>query len=119
MIDWLKLSNMDMIDEIISVSNNQPVLIFKHSTVCSISSIAKLRLEDDWDIGAIKTYLLDLITYRGISNTIADKFQVQHESPQILLISKGECIHDASHFDISKDEILDVLEYHKLSVTKN
>lgn len=54
-------------------------------------------------------YFLDLISYREISAQIAETFQVHHESPQILLIKNGDCILDASHSDISADEVAEVI----------
>lgn len=85
----------------------QPCLLFKHSTRCSISAIAKHRLEADWDLPetAVKPYFLDLIAYRRLSNQVAESFAVRHESPQVLLIHEGRCVYDASHLDISLEAI--------------
>ena len=71
------------------------------------------RLESSWDFPAsqIEPYFLDLLNYRFISNEISERFKVHHESPQILLIKNGECFHDASHLDISVDEIKSALDY--------
>jgi bacillithiol system protein YtxJ len=77
--------------------------------------MAKLRLEAKWDstiANEVVPYYLDLLTYRSISNEIAERFQVHHESPQILLIKDGECIYDASHLDITIDEIMESINYH-------
>lgn len=86
-------------------------LIFKHSTRCSISMMAKRRFELDWDKlpTDIPLYFLDLIKHRDLSNKIAHEFQVHHESPQILLIKNGECVLDQSHGSISVDDALSVL----------
>jgi bacillithiol system protein YtxJ len=110
-MDWKPLTNLQELDEIIDRSKGVACLIFKHSTRCSISFMAKHRLEGQWnfDPTEVEPYYLDLIAYRNISNEIADRFQVYHESPQILLIKNGECFHDASHLDISVDEIKEVL----------
>jgi bacillithiol system protein YtxJ len=87
-------------------------LIFKHSTRCSVSAMAKRRFELDWEAIPADTslYFLDLISYRNISSQIAETFQVHHESPQILLIKNGDCILDASHSDISADEVAEVVK---------
>ena len=61
------------------------------------------------DVYKRQPYYLDLISYRNVSNEIAERFQVYHESPQILLIKDGDCYHDASHLDISVEEIKEVL----------
>lgn len=86
-------------------------LIFKHSTRCSISMMAKKRFELDWEDlpEDMPLYFLDLISYRDLSKQVADVFQVHHESPQLLLIKDGECVLDQSHGQISVDEALSVL----------
>lgn len=90
------------------------VVLFKHSTSCSLSYIAKTRLEEHWcfDESEIVPYYLDLKEYRNISNEVAERFSVHHESPQILLIRKGECLYDASHLDISVAELKETLGWH-------
>lgn len=95
------------LEAIVERSNSVPCLLFKHSTRCEISSMAKHRLESKWDLNddEVEPYFLDLLKCRPISAAIADKFGVYHESPQVLLISNGECIYDASHLDISVNEL--------------
>jgi bacillithiol system protein YtxJ len=109
---WILIESSDNLDDAIAQSHHQAVAIFKHSTRCSISSMAKDRLERSWDFSDDKgplMYYLDLIIYRTISNQIADRFKVHHESPQLILIKNGEAIYDASHNDISIKELKEVL----------
>lgn len=101
---WTALTNEAQLDAIDALSATRPVLIFKHSTRCSISSAALHRLESAWStdddrLGAL--YHLDLIRFRGLSNAIADRYGVQHESPQALVIRDGRCVHHSSHFGIT------------------
>jgi bacillithiol system protein YtxJ len=107
MLNWIPLQSETQLNQLIERSHDKPCLIFKHSTRCNISSMAKLRLENSWNFSSdeIHTYYLDLIQYRSISNSIAECFNVFHESPQVLLIHNGECTYDASHFDISVNEL--------------
>jgi bacillithiol system protein YtxJ len=111
MINWIPLESEPQLATIIEGSAGQTALIFKHSTRCNISSMAKSRLEKAWHFTAdeITPYYLDLIEYRNISSSIAEKLGVYHESPQVLLIKNGECIYDASHLDISVTELKDIL----------
>lgn len=83
--------------------SDTPVLIFKHSTRCSISMMAWTRLQRQWSdkLEQLPVYYLDLLNYRPISAQIAENFNVEHESPQALLISKGRCVWHASHNAIS------------------
>lgn len=107
---WINLIDSDQLNTI--KKNENYSVIFKHSTRCSISSMAKRRFEMDEDIlpKEIDLYFLDLISYRNISAEIAEMFQVNHESPQLLLIKNGECILDQSHGDISADEVAELVK---------
>jgi len=104
-MNWLDLTNEQQLETIVEQSKTQPVVIFKHSTRCSISSMAKNRIERETPPENVVFYYLDLIRYRSISNRIAEDFHVPHESPQVLLIKNGECIYEESHNGISMDEI--------------
>ena len=107
-MNWHPLTSEEQLNTLIEESKHTPVVIFKHSTACSISSTAKSRLERQWagaSVDHIKPYYLDLLRYRPVSNEIADVFQVQHQSPQLLLIQDGMCTYDASHLGISIDSM--------------
>jgi bacillithiol system protein YtxJ len=108
-MNWTLLESPDQVSEI----KQQPgySLIFKHSTRCSISMMAKRRFEMDWEAlpQNLPLYFLDLIKYRELSNQVAQDFQVHHESPQLLLIKDGECVLDQSHGGISVDETMSVI----------
>ena len=111
-MDWISLKDSKQLDEILAESTKQPVLIYKHSTRCNISRSAFDRLERKWDPKAaegIKRYFLDLLTYRDISNRISEMFQVEHQSPQILVISNGKSVLDLSHYEIDFDSIKSAL----------
>lgn len=110
-MNWLPLTSLLQIDQILERSYRVPCLILKHSTRCSVSFMAKYRLESDWDFleNELEPYYLDLIAHRNVSNELAERFSVHHESPQILLIKNGECILDASHLDISIEEIREMI----------
>ncbi|MFM2285629.1 MAG: hypothetical protein RLZZ543_1126 [Bacteroidota bacterium] len=113
MINWLPLESEQQLNELVQLSTTNEVdavAVFKHSTRCSISTMAKSRLERTWNTGnkRIPIYYLDLLSYRAISNAIATRFGVEHESPQLLLIKNAEVKAHASHTSISND-IIDAL----------
>ncbi len=103
---WLKLEDDSTLEEITEKSKENPQVIFKHSTRCSISSMAKTRLERSTTPGNIDFYCLDLIAHRNVSSKIADQFNVYHESPQVLVIKDGQCVYDESHSGISMEDII-------------
>ncbi|TAE40451.1 MAG: bacillithiol system redox-active protein YtxJ [Sphingobacteriales bacterium] len=108
-MNWIALDTETQLAEI--KNNSHVSVIFKHSTRCSISSMAKRKFELDWDDlpPDTKLYFLDLLSYRSISNQIAADFNVQHQSPQVLLIKAGICILEQSQGDITVTEINEVI----------
>ena len=106
-MNWIELKSQEQLDRIREESKTQPVLIFKHSTRCSISSTALSRLNRTWktEETPIKTYYLDLISYRGISNQVVENFDVEHQSPQVLVLQNGKTVLVQSHLAINFDEI--------------
>lgn len=112
---WHKLTDISQLQDIQHLSKEQSsngltVLLFKHSTRCSISSMALSRLESKWkDDEKIPAYYLDLLNHRDISNEIESLYSVEHASPQVLLIKNGKCVYHASHSAINAAEILRLL----------
>lgn len=105
-VNWIPLQLMGQLDEIIALSKEKPVLIFKHSTRCSISRFALKQFENEFDLqNQIDAYFLDLLEFRAISNEIASRFGIMHQSPQLLLIKEGKVLYDASHSDIQANEL--------------
>ena len=104
---WIHLTDEEQLKQIISKSQTKPQAIFKHSTRCSISTVALQRLQKVSQPGDIDFYFLDLLAYRNLSNKIAETFKVHHQSPQVLLIKDGNCIYEESHMSISMNEIVD------------
>ncbi|MBU3714759.1 MAG: bacillithiol system redox-active protein YtxJ [Ferruginibacter sp.] len=104
-MNWIHLDSLGQLDQIKQLSYNKPQVIFKHSTRCSISTIAKNRLEQSEHPANVDFYYLDLLAFRSISQTVAEMFKVYHESPQVLLIKNGECVYDESHNGVNMDEL--------------
>ena len=108
-MQWIELTDPAQLAEIRNLSYSQPQVIFKHSTRCSISSMAKSRLERTEAPSGIDFYYLDLLKFRPVSDQVANDFKVWHESPQILLITNGECVYDESHSGISMAELMETI----------
>jgi bacillithiol system protein YtxJ len=112
-MNWIQLKSLQQLEDIKLHSQEKPVLIFKHSTRCSTSRMSLDRLERNWnmtEMAGIVPYFLDLLTYREISNIVSEQFNVEHESPQVLVISKGKAVLDLSHFEIDYHQIKTVLK---------
>jgi bacillithiol system protein YtxJ len=103
--------------EIKNISNNVPVILFKHSTRCSVSSMVLNRLSRNKDLAENEAsiYMIDVREQRAISNSIAEDYHVYHESPQVLIIYKGECVYDESHNGIEGEELINQINLLKVT----
>ena len=101
-IPWIPLTSLNQLDEILKDSDEKPIAIFKHSTRCVISRMALRQFEKQLNIemSSVSLYFLDLLVYREISNEIAKRFKVHHQSPQLIILKNGTAIHQSSHHEI-------------------
>ena len=105
-VKWKLLTNISQLDEIAALSAETPVAIFKHSTRCGVSRMVLKQFENEFRPDTkVTPYFLDLLAHRDVSNAISEKFNVMHQSPQLLLIKDGKSVYDASHGDISPAEL--------------
>ncbi len=104
-MNWIQLNSEAQLEDINTESKSAPVFIMKHSTRCSISSMALNRLEKTELDKEATFYYLDLLKHRNISDKIAHDYQVHHESPQVMLIINGECVYEETHNGINAAEI--------------
>ena len=105
-MNWIALTSEDQLEQIKQRSTERPQVIFKHSTRCGISALAKSRLDKAGPAGNIDFFYLDLINYRNLSNKVAEEFNIYHESPQVLIIRNGKCVYDESHTGITMADIV-------------
>lgn len=101
-VPWKTLEDTNKIDELIVLSHLKPVVIFKHSTRCGISRMVLNGFEQGYNLGeeSIELYFLDLLKYRNVSNEVAQRFGVVHQSPQLIIVKAGEVVHHNSHGEI-------------------
>ena len=105
-VAWRPLIDLGQLNEIINESTTTPVVIFKHSTRCSVSRMALKQFENEFNLTSkVTPYFLDLLEHRDISNEIVIRFGVVHQSPQLILIKDGKAIYNASHSDIDALEL--------------
>ena len=105
---WKTIDNTEEFEHAISNSFQQTIAIFKHSTRCSISFVAKKTIERFWAFNN-DIYYIDLIQNRNISNLLASQLNVKHESPQIIVIKDGKAVYHAAHGMIDIQEISEYL----------
>ncbi len=105
-VGWRQLTDLGQLNEIIAESADKPVIIFKHSTRCSVSRMVLKQFENEFDLHEkITPYFLDLLEHRDISNEIASRFVVFHQSPQLIVIKDGNAIFNDSHGSIDAGKL--------------
>lgn len=105
-VGWRQLTDLGQLNEIIEVSSEKPVVIFKHSTRCHISKMVLRQFEHEFNSQEnVVPYFLDLLQHRDISNEIANRFGVMHQSPQLIIIKDGIAVYNASHSDIDASQL--------------
>ena len=106
-MNWKDLTSIEELNSAILASNDTLVVLFKHSTRCSISRMALKMLEMGWDesLDGVEAYYLDLLNHRDVSGAIADQLDIEHQSPQILVLSGGKVLSVSNHSDINADVV--------------
>lgn len=110
-MEWNMIQSEEDMEQAWAQSGEKPVLIFKHSTRCSISDSALNRIERNFSTLAshMNLYFIDLLRYRGLSDAIAAKTGVEHASPQALILRNGTCTYHCSHFSIQASALIDAV----------
>ncbi len=106
-MNWKNLETEAQLDEIVAASEKKPQAIFKHSTRCYISKAVLKNLEQDWNIAVVNAdiHYLDLLAHRDISNEIASRFSIEHQSPQLIVLFKGDVMYNESHQSIDVSDV--------------
>ena len=110
-MNWKHLTSVEDLEKAISESDLGTVVLFKHSTRCSVSRMAMKMFEQGWDesLDSVTAYYLDLIEYRDVSSTIAEKLSIEHQSPQLLVLKSGQVVHHANHHSIDVNTVKNYL----------
>lgn len=98
-LPWIPLNELPQLDFIENKSTTKTQVVFKHSTRCGISRMVMKQFVDTYNFTEkdLDLYYLDLLNYRNVSNKVGYKFQIMHESPQLIIIKNGVVVAHASH----------------------
>lgn len=112
MINWQPLTGEHDMNEIVELSHEKPVMIFKHSTRCGISFSALDKLVEEWNPEKsenLSAYMLDVISHNQFAREIGKFFGIPHQSPQVMIIDQGKVVYEQSHFGIKYSEVEEIL----------
>jgi|SRR4029078_1064309 len=101
---FLKLSDKETWEQLLRASNEHPVLVFKHSNSCGISSRAYREMEQLDGVN-----LLEVQTARELSNEVAATTGVEHETPQVILLRNGKAVWNTSHYGVKAGAVFEAL----------
>ncbi len=110
-LPWIFLTNINQLEDIKKKSTKKLQIVFKHSTRCNISSMVMNKFVKNYNLtkNDVDLYYLDLLNYRNVSDEVGFKFQVIHQSPQMLIIKNKEAVHSASHYNIDASRIFEFI----------
>lgn len=103
LLPWIGLNSIEQLEDISEKSKTKTQIIFKHSTRCGISRMVMNQFVSAYNVSIdADLYYLDLLNYRDVSNEVGYKFQVLHQSPQLVVIKNGVSVAHASHGAINE-----------------
>lgn len=94
------------LDDWFARSNDEPVLLFKHSNTCPVSAAAYGEMER---VMSAEVGLIVVQKDRELSREVEQRTGVRHESPQALVLRRGEVVWSASHFAVTAEAVEDAL----------
>ena len=102
---FVRITDSKSFEELTDRSKERPVVIFKHSLTCPISAAAYQQMEQfDGEVA-----LVEVQRARALSTEIESRLGVAHESPQVIILSKGQVVWSASHFKITTEAVADAV----------
>ncbi len=112
MPDLTRVVSVDEIEPLFAQSEKTPVFIFKHSLTCGISqaAFAEYQRFAQQPAGAALCALIEIQNARDVSNAIAARTGIRHESPQAILLRDGQAVWHASHWSIRAGSLAQALE---------
>jgi len=97
-----EINNTEELDKLFEKSNEQAVILFKHSTTCPISAGVYQEISNaDADIN-----LIVVQQARNVSDALTKMTGVRHESPQAVIVRNGKVVYHASHYDVTADDVM-------------
>lgn len=105
--NWNQLTSISQLEDLLANAGEQTYVFFKHSTRCGISRMVwnQVRFLGNEKPEDVSLYYLDLITYRDVSNAIATRLGVFHQSPQLIVLQNNEVVYEASHSGIENEMV--------------
>jgi len=102
---FVRITDTKSFEELADRSKERPMVIFKHSLTCPVSAAAYEQMEQfDGDVA-----LVEVQRARALSTEIESRLGVAHESPQVIVLSKGQVAWNASHFKITAEAVADAV----------
>lgn len=100
-MSFSEITEANELEDLLNRSNEQPIIVFKHSTTCPISARAHREMEKvNGEVA-----LVVVQHARVLSNEVAARTGIKHESPQVFVLRNGSPAWHASHYDITASDV--------------
>ena len=105
MPDFEPLHNDEDLQDALASSQREPIVFYKHSATCGLSARARREMERFAEESEAPIFEVVVQEARPVSNTIADRFSIRHETPQAIVVYQGQATFDVSHGKIKAERV--------------
>ncbi len=103
--NFTRITDIKTFEELLNQSRERPIVLFKHSTTCSVSASAYQEMKRfDGEV-----LLVEVQNARALSCEIENRTRVAHESPQVLVLRNGQAVWNASHWKVNAEKVADAV----------
>lgn len=106
---FLPLTSASDLAEALATSYEQPVVLYKHSATCPLSTRARRAVQPIAE-GAVPTYEVVVQQARPVSQQISTELGIRHETPQVLIVHHGTPVFETSHGAVTTAAVHEALQ---------
>lgn len=108
----IDITTTEELSEAIERSQEEPVVLYKHSNRCALSRRAQKKIADLAPPGDPRVYRVTVQTHRELSDQISARFDIRHETPQVIILDKTQPVFTTSHRQVSAETVRTALQNH-------
>lgn len=93
------------LEDAVARSHREPVVLFKHSAWCGLSTYAHRELSKLTQPDDPPVYCIVVQHARRLTTAVEERFGIRHESPQVIVLFEGKPVFDASHGRVTAEAV--------------
>ena len=103
---FVEIDDVESLDRFIFEAGETPAIVFKHSNTCGVS--ARVYREISQVTRPVGIVIVQHA--RDVSDEIARRFGIQHETPQAIIVCGARVLWSASHYAVKAHAVEEALE---------